>query len=115
MLHNIAEVNHYAVRSLEEFTHKKGRPAASNFADRYTDTFHRRTDRNEIENLSAVSYGARFDREYQRLCQIPGAMRLHHLCCADYVADMCAGRGEDPKLDYRYRKHMDLAKSLPRH
>ena len=115
MLHHVAEVNHYAVRTLEEFNHKKGRPAASDFADRYTDTFKKRLDRNDQENLSAISYGARFDLEYERLRQIPGVMRLHHLCCADYVAEMCAGRGEDPKQDHRYRHHMDVAKSLPRH
>jgi len=115
MLHHVAEVNHYAVRTREEFNYKKGRLAASNLADRYTDTFHKTLDRNDQENLSAISYGDRFDREYNRLCQIPGVMRLHHLCCADYVASMCEKRGDDPALDHRYRHHMDTAKSLPRH
>lgn len=115
LLHHIAEINHYAVRTMEEFNHKKGRPAASNFADRYTNNFHKRVDRNEQENLSAVAYGERFDREYERLCQIPGAMRLHHLCCADFVAEMCEKRGDDPKADPRYIHHVEMAQSLPRH
>ena len=115
MLHHIAEVHHYAVRTQEEFNHKKGRPAASNLADRYTDTFHKILDRNEQENTSALSYQDRFDVEYARLCEIPGILRLHHLCCADYITDMCKKRGDDPKLDHRYRHHKDTAKSLPRH
>lgn len=115
ILHHVAEVNHYAVRTYEEFDYKKGRPAASNFADRYTDTFHKTLDRNEQENLSAVSYQERFDREYMRLCEIPGILRLHHLCCADYVASMCEKRGEDPANDTRYTYHKQKAKSLPQH
>ena len=115
LLHHVAEVNHYAVRSFEEFTHKKGRPAASNQVDRYTDTFYKNVNRNDQENLSALAYQDRFDIEYARLCQIPGIQRLHHLCCADYVADMCEHRGDDPKLDHRYRHHRSTAKSLPRH
>lgn len=115
MQHHIAEINHYAVRSMEEFNHKKGRPAPADGADRYTDMFHRILNRNDEENLSAVSYGDRFDREYNRLCEIPGILRLHHLCCADYVASMCEKRGDDPAKDPRYQQHMETAKSLPRH
>lgn len=115
ILHHIAEVNHYAVRTTEEFSFKKGRPAASNQADRYTDMFRRILNRNDVENLSAATYGERFDQHYNRLCEIPGVMRLHHLCCADYVAAMCEKRGDDPSQDARYQQHMKIAKSLPRH
>lgn len=115
ILHHIAEVNHYAIRTTEEFNYKKGRPAASNQADRYNNTFRRILNRNDEENLSAASYGDRFDEHYDRLCEIPGVMRLHHLCCADYVAAMCKKRGDDPAQDRRYQQHMKTAKSLPRH
>lgn len=114
-LHRIAEVHHYAIRSHEEFKFKKGRPAASDFADRYTDTFHRTFDRNEVENQNALAYRKRFDTEYNRLRKIPGVMRLHHLCCADYVADICVKRGDDPMTDKRYLFHKDMAKKLPRY
>ena len=115
ILHHIAEINHYAVRSAEEFGYKRGRPAPADGADRYTNTFHKILNRNEQENLSAISYGDRFDREYDRLCQIPGVMRLHHLCCADFVVSMCEKRGDDPKADARFQYHKKMAKSLPRH
>ncbi|WP_457648706.1 glycosyltransferase family 2 protein [Profundibacter sp.] len=114
-LHHIAEVHHYAVRSHEEFSFKKGRPAASDFADRYTDTFRKTLDRNEVENLAVSAYRKRFDTEYDRLCQIPGVMRLHHLCCADYVAEICTKRGDDPAADERYLFHKEMAQKLPRH
>lgn len=115
MTHKIAEVNHYAVRTHEQFAFKKGQSAAATGLDRYTDSFFKRFDRNEIENLSTRRYRKVFDREYERLCQIKGAMRLHHLCCADYVAQMCEKRGDDPTKDARYLFHTDMAQKLPRH
>lgn len=115
MQHHIAEINHYAARTLEEYSYKKGSPAPADGADRYADNFRKTLDRNEQENLSAVSNGNRFDVEYDRLCQIPGAMRLHHLCCADFVVSMCEKCGDDPATDPRFKFHKDMAKSLPRH
>lgn len=115
MLHHVAEINHYAVRTEEEFDYKKGRPAPADGADRYTEQFRRILNRNDEENLSAISYGDRFDAEYDRLCQIPGVLRLHHLCCADFIVSMCEKRGDDPKADPRFKYHKDMAKSLPRH
>jgi len=114
MTHTVAEVNHYAVRTHEQYAHKKGQPAASTGANRYTNDFFRRFDRNEVENLAVTAYRKRFDAEYDRLCQITGAMRLHHLCCADYIADMCNRRGDDPGADKRYQFHKDMAQRMPR-
>jgi len=115
MTHKIAEVNHYCVRTYEQYAFKMDQPAAATGLKRYTRDFFGRFDRNEVENLSACTYRKAFDREYDRLCQIQGAMRLHHLCCADYVAALCEKRGEDPAKDTRYVFHKDMAKKLPRH
>lgn len=115
MTHVVAEVNHYAVRTSEQFFYKKGQPASATGLDRYTDEFFRRFNRNEVENHSAAPYHDAFDKQYDRLCSIPGIMRLHHLCCADYITSMNEKRGDDPKDDPRVLHHTEMAKNLPRH
>jgi Glycosyl transferase family 2 len=115
MSNTLAQVNHYAVQSHEQYAHKRGRFSAAMLADRYTDDFFQRFDRNETVNTDALAYQHVFDQAYAELAAIPGVMRLHHLCCADYVSAMCAKRGDDPKADPRYRMHMETAQALPRH
>lgn len=115
MSNTLAQVNHYAVQSREQFAYKRGRQSAAMLEDRYTDEFFALFDRNETLNEDALAYAAEFDAEYAKLTAIPGAMRLHHLCCADYVAAMCNKRGDDPEADPRYQMHLSKARALPRH
>lgn len=110
-----AQLNHYALRSREQFAFKKGRPSAAMLEDRYTDLFFKRFDRNECADERALAYRERFDRAWREIAEAPGVLRLHHLCCADYVAAMCEKRGDDPKADPRYIHHRKLAAALPRH
>lgn len=112
---DLAQVNHYAVQTHEQYAFKKGRLCATMFSDRYTDDFFTRFDRNEEENRSALDYAQAFDAEFAEMTEIPGVLRLHHLCCADFVADICAKRGDDPKDDPRWQAHMDRAMALPHH
>lgn len=115
MSNTMAQVNHYAVQTHEQFAFKKGRPGAAALVDRYTDAFFTRFDRNEQENLVALDYEAAFDAVHAEIRAIPGAMRLHHMCCADYVAAICEKRGDDPKVDPRWQFHMGEARRLPKH
>jgi hypothetical protein len=114
MTNALAQVNHYAVQTHEQFANKRGKPCAAVLSDRYTDNFFQRFDRNEQENTSALRYSADFDAAHTELAEIPGVLRLHHLCCADFVAAMCEKRGDDPKADPRYRRHREIALSLPK-
>ncbi|GKY88507.1 glycosyltransferase family 2 protein [Sinisalibacter aestuarii] len=115
MTNTLAQVNHYAVQSREQFTYKQGRPSAAMLEDRYTEDFFQRFDRNETINEDALAYDDAFFAAHQKLADIPGVKRLHHLCCADYVAAMCRKRGDDPAADARYLMHMQKADALPRH
>lgn len=115
MTNTMAQVNHYAVQSHEQFAYKKGRASAAGLKDRYTDTFFGRFDRNEQDNPVALDYAAAFDPVHAEIMAIPGVARLHHLCCADYVGLMCEKRGDDPAADPRYQHHMAEARRLPRH
>lgn len=112
---DLAQVNHYAVQTREQSAFTRNRPSPATFLNRRNDEFFVRFDRNEEENLSALAYREAFDAEHAALTAIPGAMRLHHLCCADYIGLMCEKRGDDPKQDRRWQMHMDTANSLPKH
>ncbi len=115
MSHDLAQVNHYAVQSHEQYAYKKGRQSAAELKDRYTDDFFRRFDRNEMVSEVALEYRADFDAAHAALTAIPGVLRLHHLCCADYVAAMCEKRGDDPHADPRWQYHRRTAQGLPKH
>ncbi|PID95773.1 MAG: hypothetical protein CSA85_00660 [Alphaproteobacteria bacterium] len=111
----MAQVNHYALQSVEKFNLKRPHLSSAAHIERYNDDFFRRFDRNEEENLSALTYEAEFDRVYAEICAVPGVMRLHHLCCADLLERSAALRDADPLEDPRYLRHRDLAASLPKH
>ena len=107
-----AQMNHYITRTPESYALKLGVPSASAGRDRYTDEFWDNYNRNEVQDLSALSYSDRFDPLYAQAMAIPGVARLHHLCCADYVVRLAEAAGADPAKDPRFERHMDLAASV---
>ncbi|SDF47284.1 glycosyltransferase family 2 protein [Limimaricola pyoseonensis] len=104
--HGGAQMNHYALRSREEFELKRGTPSATAFRDRYTDDFFERFNRNVQRDLSALAFAAPFDRLHAEAMALPGVARHHHLCCADRVARICRLQGRAPKGDPRWREAM---------
>ncbi len=110
--HATAQMNHYVIRSDESFDLKRGKPSASAGKDRYTDMFYKARNRNGHRDLSAQSYGPVFDAVYAEIAAVPGAMRLHHLCCADYVRRLCDNAGTVAEDDKRWIMHMDAAARL---
>ncbi|SHI56658.1 glycosyltransferase family 2 protein [Wenxinia saemankumensis] len=110
--HSGGQMNHYVVRSDEHWAMKKGTASASAGKDRYTEQFHRARNRNGRRDASALAYRDRFDRIHAEAVALPGVARLHHLCCADYVARLCASRGADPAEDPRWQDHMAEAAAL---
>ena len=42
---------------------------------------------------------------------VPGVSRLHHLCCADYVARLCESQGRVARDDARWVAHMAAAEA----
>lgn len=115
IVHGDASVHHYILQTHEQYNLKRGRPSASEGLDRYSGDFFDRFNHNSTPNKAALVYEERFDAEHSRLCAIPGVMRLHHLCCADLVAEMCEKSGEDPASDPRWQHHREMARTLPRH
>ena len=106
---DVAEMNHYMVRSRESFWLKKGQLSPVAGKNRYTDSFFDRYNRNEVENPSALSHAAAFDDVHAQAMALPGLRRLHHLCCADYVARIARKHGRAPDDDPRHAHHLRLA------
>ena len=109
--HAVAQINHYMVKSVEGFGLKRGTLSAVAGVDRYTEGYFTRHDRNEIEDPSALSYGARFSGLRDQAMALPGVARLHHLACAAYIARIAARAGRVAAADPRHRMHLDLAKA----
>ncbi|MBT9247104.1 glycosyltransferase family 2 protein [Gemmobacter fulvus] len=107
--HEVAQMNHYMLRSEESWGLKQGTPSAVQGADRYNDSYYRSTNRNELRDLSALRHEAAFDLIHAEAMALPGVRRLHHLCCADYAARLCDKAGRAVETDARWRWHMAQA------
>lgn len=107
--HATAQMNHYMIRARESFALKKGSLSSVAGKDRYTDSFFDRYNRNEVTDDSALRHAAAFDAVHDRLMALPDVARLHHLCCADYVARLAAKAGRRPEDDPRHAHHLRLA------
>jgi hypothetical protein len=107
--HQAAQMNHYIIRADESFDLKRGTLSATAQKDRYTEQFYRNRNRNDHKDTSALDWAERFDRVHAGAMALPGVRRLHHLCCADYVARLCAKKGVPVESDPRWRMHLDFA------
>jgi hypothetical protein len=101
-----AQINHYMSGARDSFELKRGAPSSAQLVDRYNDNYLKWYDRNEVSDVSALAYAPRFDPVHAQAMALPGVRRLHHLCCADYVAALGAKLGFEPQADPRWRHHM---------
>ena len=107
--HEVAQMNHYIIRSKESYDHKRDIVTAAGFKIRYTDDFYKRYNRNGMRDTSAIRFQERFAQMHAEALQLPDVLRLHHICCAEYVARMAIKRGEKPEADPRYQHHQKIA------
>ncbi|WP_309667443.1 glycosyltransferase family 2 protein [Tabrizicola sp.] len=107
--HATAQINHYMVRSVESFGLKRGTLSPVAGRDRYTDKYFANANRNTRLDDSALRHAAGFDRLHAEMMGHPGIAALHHQCCADYVALLCAKAGRPAASDPRYKEHLAAA------
>lgn len=107
--HDLAQMNHYILRSAESFSLKRGTPSSTAGADRYTTEFYQRFDRNDEVDTAALRFAEPFDRVHARAMALPGVRRLHALNCADYAARLAAHAGRHPDEDRRVRRFLARA------
>ena len=102
----VAQINHLMLRNRESFALKRGTLSPVAGRDRYTDDYFDGADRNEVEDLSILRHAAGFDAVHGAMMADDRIAALHHRCCADYVARICAKAGRDPREDARWIGHM---------
>jgi hypothetical protein len=107
--HVAAQVSHYAVKSVEGFALKGTRKSGAARIYRHDAEFFETYNRNEAEDLSALSREVAFAAEYAKLLAVPQVEHLHHACCANYVAQLCQHAGVTPETDARYLHHIALS------
>jgi hypothetical protein len=110
--YDAAQMNHYMLRSRESFGLKRGTLSPVALRDRYDDTYFKRANRNEVLDTSALRHAEEFEALRDQAMALPGVARLHHLCCADHVARICARAGRDPATDPRHAHHLAEAARL---
>ena len=110
--HEVAQLNHYILRSKESYDYKKGSLAAGNLKDRYTDDFFARHNRNGMRDTSALRFMDRFAHVHADALALRDVLRLHHICCAEYVVALNENAGTDPEQDDRYLHHLRVAKRV---
>lgn len=107
--HEVAQINHYVIKSQECLLERREKWKSSNRYERYNEEFLSQHNQNTEEDFSAMRNTERFDEEYQNLVNDAETLRLHHACCAAYVAELSRLAGSKPEDDPRYQLH--LAKS----
>ena len=105
----VAQVNHYMLRSVESFSLKRGTLSPVAGKDRYTDSYFAKAEQNEAEDRSALRHAAEFDALHAQAMALPGVFGLHHLCCADYVRRLAAKAGRAAEDDPRLAHHLARA------
>lgn len=110
--HEVAQINHYQLRSEETFSLKKGTLSPVAKTDRYRDVYFEKANKGADLDASAFRYAAEFDATWDAVMAKPDVARLHALCCADHVraiVEKAGGRVED---DPRYHAFLTEADRL---
>ncbi|MBE0555412.1 MAG: glycosyltransferase family 2 protein [Rhodobacteraceae bacterium] len=100
--HNVAQVNHYMLRSAESFSLKSGSLSPVALSNRYDTGYFQRANGGRMPDSSAFRHAEDFARLHARALRLPGVARLHALCCADHVAAIAARAGRAAQDDPRW-------------
>lgn len=110
--HQVAQVNHYKLRSAESFSLKRGTLSPVALNDRYTQAYFEACEAGREVDTSAFRYSDAFDAEYARAMALPEVARLHALCCADHVKAIVQKAGGRAEADPRYQEFIAVAARL---
>lgn len=111
--HDVAQINHYMLRSQESFSLKYGTRAPVALTLRYTDTYRRRADAVPEPDSSAFRYAEPFTELHAKAMALPDVARLHALCCADHLRLIAEKQDRQVEEDPRWQAFMDAAGSEP--
>lgn len=107
--HDVAQMNHYMLRSAESFSLKSGTKAPVSLNLRYTDTYRRRAEAAPEPDSSAFRYAEPFTALHAEAMALPDVARLHALCCADHLRLIADKQGLRVEDDPRWQAYMAQA------
>lgn len=84
--HDIAQVNHYAIKARECLQERRAKWSSSQRDGRYGDAFIERYNKNDAQDNSALALESRFEQAYAPLINDPEIAALHQRCCNAYRA-----------------------------
>jgi hypothetical protein len=101
--HEVAQMNHYMLRSEESFSLKFGTRAPVSLNLRYTDTYRKRANFAPEVESSAFRYAEAFSALQARAMALPGVAQLHAQCCADHLRLIAEKHGQRVEDDPRWQ------------
>lgn len=104
--HEVAQMNHYMLRSEESFSLKAGTRAPVALNLRYTDTYRQRANAAPQVESAAFRYADSFAAVHARAMALPDVARLHALCCADHLRLIAEKHGQKVEDDPRWQGFM---------
>jgi Glycosyl transferase family 2 len=100
--HEVAQINHYMLRSVESYSLKKGSASPVALSNRYDDGYFRRADSGDEPDSSAFRYAEDYDVIHAQAMALPDVARLHAQCCADHVRAIVEKAGSRAEDDPRF-------------
>lgn len=110
--HDMAQMNHYMLRSAESFSLKAGTNAPVTLSQRYTEAYRKRADASRLPDSSAFRYAEEFTALNAKAMALPGVARLHKLCCADHLRLIAEKLGHRVEDDPRWHAYLAEAEAL---
>ena len=110
--HEVAQINHYMLRSEETFSLKRGTLSPVALGNRYRQSYFDAANAGDEADASAFRHAEAFDRLQAEAMALPDVARLHELCCADHVGAICGKAGISPETDPRYGAFLARAAGL---
>lgn len=107
--HEVAQMNHYMLRSEESFSLKRNTLSPVALSNRYTDSYVRQADGGDEPDMSAFRYAEAFTALQAQAMALPGVARLHALCCADHLRLIAEKYGRNAQDDPRWQGFMAQA------
>lgn len=107
--HEVAQLNHYMLRSEETFNLKRGTPSPVALGNRYRQSYFDTANAGDELDASAFRYAERFDAIQAQAMALPDVARLHALCCADHIKAICEKAGVSVQGDPRHQAFLDQA------
>lgn len=109
--YDVAQMNHYMLRSTESYTLKRATPSPVSLANRYTPRYYSRANEGKEPDHSALRYLEDFALLHAEVMSLPDVARYHFLCCADHLRLIAEKAGKPSEADPRITRFLAQAEN----